>query len=89
MSIKPTKLVMALCDEMYQRRADTGKDYPGAWRTKTREKMQDQGMIESKGGQAGFYFTESGLDWYLQQRPELDRNDLRYDRSAGKSEIQK
>lgn len=46
-------------------------------------------MIESKGGQAGFYFTESGLDWYLQQRPELDRNDLRYDRSAGKSEIQK
>ncbi len=73
MSIKPTKLVMALLDEMYQRRANTGNDYPGAWRTKTREKLQVEGMVESKGDQTGYYFTESGLKWYLQQRPELGR----------------
>lgn len=73
--IKPTKLVMSLCDEMFERKS-RGQDYPAEWNTKTRQKLEAAGLVELKGKTDGpkwgnrYYFTEAGLAWYLTQRPE-------------------
>lgn len=77
MSIKPTSHIMALCDEMFNRRASGGRNWPPQWRAKSREKLVDAGLVESKGREHKigdvYYFTEAGLAWYLEQRPERKR----------------
>jgi hypothetical protein len=75
MDIKPTKLILNLCDEIYERQAKYGKGYPGSWKEKSRQKLEAAGYLESKGvdplvGEV-YYFTESGLQWYMEQRQEL------------------
>lgn len=76
-TVKPTKIVMALCDEMFNRRARYGKSWPHCWREKTREKLVAAGLMESKRKESNigtvYYFTESGLAWYLELRPEHKR----------------
>jgi len=73
-NLKPTYHVMALCDDMFQRKAACGENYPSNWRTKTREKLQALGLVDKKGRHHMFgdmyYFTEAGLAWYLEQRPQ-------------------
>lgn len=77
MSIKPTKLILALCDEMFDRRANGGRNWPPHWRKKSREKLESAGLVESKGHEHKvgevYYFTESGLAWYLEHRPDRKR----------------
>lgn len=62
--LKPTHHLMNLCREMFERRAKHGANYPPYWRVKSREKLVDAGVVEDKG-KGEFYFTESGLQWYL------------------------
>lgn len=77
MKLKPSSLIMALCDEMFERRAKSGRSWPPNWRRKSREKLQSAGYVEPKGHEHNvgevYYFTEAGLAWYLEQRPELKR----------------
>jgi hypothetical protein len=74
MEIKPSGLIMALCDEMFDRRAQSGKNWPQHLRKSSREKLQGAGFVEPKGREHKvgevYYFTEAGLSWYLAQRPE-------------------
>lgn len=73
-SVKPTKFVMQLCDEMFDRRSRFGKSWPHHWREKTREKLVAAGLMEYKGTEPDFgtvyYFTDAGLNWYLALRPQ-------------------
>lgn len=76
--MKVTKPVMALCDEMFERKSGYGgRDWPSCWKKKTREKLVAAGLVESKGHEPKigevFYFTEAGLSWYLEQRPDRNR----------------
>lgn len=73
--MKATKPVMAFCDEMFERKARYGVNWPWSWKQKTREKMEAELLVESKGKNTShgteYYFTESGIKWYLEQRPDL------------------
>lgn len=75
--MKATKTVMALCDEMFERKSKFGANWPWNWKQKTREKMQREGLIDSKGRNPAYgeeyYFTDIGLVWYLELRPERNR----------------
>ncbi|MEM0550500.1 MULTISPECIES: hypothetical protein [Aeromonas] len=78
MEIKPSALIMSLCDEMFERKSGYGgRNWPPHWRKKTREKLVAAGIVESKGHEPKigevYYFTEVGLSWYLGQRPERKR----------------
>ena len=75
MEIKPSVLIMSLCDEMFDRKAGfSAKNWPSCWKKKTREKLVDAGIVESKGREPNvgevYYFTEAGLSWYLDHRPD-------------------
>lgn len=70
--IKPTKRILELCNEMFERKAACGKDYPWNWKQKTREKLEVAGIVDCKGDNPGwgkvYYFTKAGLEWYLPLR---------------------
>ena len=62
---------MALCREMFDRRAKYGANYPKSWREASRKKLEDAGLVEQKSYDPKYgemyYFTEEGLSWYLAQ----------------------
>lgn len=62
--LKPTRHLLALCREMFERRAKYGANYPPYWRIASRKKLLKAGFAEDTGN-GEFYFTESGLNWYL------------------------
>ncbi len=68
--IKPTRHIMNLCREMFERRAKYGADYPKDWRAASRKKLEAAGYVRqtSEDPKYGpmFYFTDAGLKWYLQ-----------------------
>lgn len=70
--LKPTHHLLALCDEMFDRYAKHKQYYPEAWRTKSREKLANAGLVDrqKKYLEGHYYFTQTGLDWYLSHRPE-------------------
>ena len=72
--IKPTKQIMSMCDEMYEKMTKYGHPYPWCWNTKSREKLEQAGVVQfhSRSCEYGdqYYFTESGLKWYLEMRSQ-------------------
>lgn len=76
--LKPSKRIMDLCDEMFERKGACGRMYPACWRVKTREKLMEAGVLECKGRIPSegdvYYFTEAGLAWFLTFRPNLKRH---------------
>lgn len=65
--LKPTKRLMELCEEMFERKVNYGKDYPLCWREKSIKKMMEVGLVQN-ASTGCCYFTEVGLEWYLANR---------------------
>jgi len=65
--LKPNSHLLALCAEMFKMRIDSGQNYPDDWRVSSRKKLESTGIIENKGNNT-FYFTESGLSWFLKHK---------------------
>lgn len=72
----PTNNQLVVADEMFDRRAKDGSDYPGNKRAKSLQVLIEHGLVQCTkfvGPVKHYYFTELGYAWYINQRPERAR----------------
>lgn len=75
---KATAHHLALADEMFDRRARNGQDYPGHWRRQSVRQMHEAGLLIQtviKRNVQYYYFSEAGYAWYMAIRPEKQRTE--------------